>query len=77
MNFRMLCREWLYTAWTRAQAKVILLYNSRGLGMALKNQRIKGSTIKEKAECFNKLQAQDAIGEKKVIIPMLPEPEEL
>lgn len=76
-NFRMLCREWLYTAWTRAQEKVILLYNSRGLQMALNNQRIKGNTIEEKAESFNKLQARNFAGESDITIPQLPEPEEI
>ena len=76
-NFRMLCREWLYTAWTRAQEKVILLYNSRGLQMALNNQRVKGNSIQEKADSFNKLQERNAAGEDGIIIPQLPEPEEI
>jgi len=74
-NFRLLCREWLYTAWTRAQAKVILLYNSRGLQMALNNQKIKGNTIAEKANSFNKLQERNSAGEEGIIIPELPKPE--
>lgn len=49
---RMLCREWLYTAWTRARARVFLIYNNRGLQMALKNQKIKGANIQEKIKNY-------------------------
>lgn len=52
VNQKMLCREWLYTAITRARKSVILLTNNRGLTYAVNNQRIKGATIKEKAEKF-------------------------
>lgn len=49
---RMLTREWLYTAVTRARERVFMFYNNRALTMALKNQAIKGQTIEEKANSF-------------------------
>lgn len=71
-NIRMLTREWLYTAVTRAQERVILLCNSRGLKQALGRQTIKGKTVKEKAAQF--LALQDKTDTR---IPMLPDPEDL
>ncbi len=71
-NMRMLTREWLYTAVTRAQEKVILLCNDRGLAQAINTQRIKGRTVKEKAEQFIALQDRND-----VTLPDLPEPEEI
>lgn len=76
-NFRVISREWLYTAWTRAQEKVILLYNSKGLQMALRNQRIKGNTLAEKAESFNKLQKSGTHNGKEVRLPILPDAVEI
>jgi len=55
MNFRMLSREWLYTAVTRAKNRVVILCNSRGMTKAVNRQIIKGTTIEEKAACFTKL----------------------
>lgn len=69
-NIRMLTREWIYTAVTRAQNKVILLFNDRGLAQAVYTQRIKGKTVKEKAEQF--LALQDKTDTK---LPNLPNPE--
>lgn len=69
-NIRMLTREWLYTAVTRAQDKVILLYNDRGLAQAVYTQRIKGKTVKEKALQF--LALQNKLDTK---LPNLPYPE--
>lgn len=71
-NIRMLTREWLYTAVTRAQEKVILLYNDRGLAQAINTQRIKGRTIEEKAKQFLALQDQSDTQ-----LPNLPKPQEL
>lgn len=71
-NIRMLTREWLYTAVTRAQERVILLYNNRGLAQAVHTQRIKGKTVKEKAEQF--LALQDKTDTR---LPNLPKPEEV
>lgn len=51
-NLKMLTREWLYTAVTRAKERVILLCNHRGLTHAVNNQRIKGKTVQEKMEKF-------------------------
>jgi len=76
-NVKMLSREWLYTAWTRAQKKVILLYNSRGIQQALNRQVIKGTSIAEKAESFIKLQARSNDGDMSIKMPMLPERVEL
>jgi hypothetical protein len=71
-NFRMLNREWLYTAITRAKKRLILLYNQRGLRQALQTQAIKGNTIYEKAEWFNKL-----AGDKFITTPYIPAPQKL
>lgn len=51
-NGTMLCREWLYTAVTRARGRVVLLYNNLGLQKALKRQRITGKTVAEKVKAF-------------------------
>jgi len=68
-NAVMLTREWLYTAVTRAQQKVILLYNRRGLMQAVGRQTIKGITIEEKAASFLALQDK-----RDTSLPDLPEP---
>lgn len=70
VNLRMLCREWLYTAMTRAKTQLLLLCNNRGLSHAVGTQRIKGDTIKEKAEKFIALQTVLKTKDK----PVLPEP---
>ncbi|KKL26425.1 hypothetical protein LCGC14_2395410, partial [marine sediment metagenome] len=69
-NIRMLTREWLYTAVTRARERVILLANDRGLAQAINVQRIKGRTVAEKAKQFLELQDR-----KDTALPILPEPE--
>jgi len=58
-NDRMLYREWLYTAVTRAIDKVILLSNKRGLLNALSRQRIKGLSLEQKAKSFMDLQDKE------------------
>ena len=69
-NHRMLYREWLYTAVTRASQRVVLLYDNRGLSMALNRQKIKGDNLQQKAQTFIDLQTNgDAI------VPILQEPE--
>lgn len=68
-NLRMLTREWLYTAITRAQHRVVLLVNNRGLIHAVNQQTIKGKTVAEKAKSFLALQDQ-----KDTKLPNLPEP---
>lgn len=67
-NDRMLYREWLYTAATRAAKRVVFVYNKRGINTALKRMYIKGNTLAEKIESFNKL------GDQGVEIPQLPKP---
>lgn len=49
-------REWLYTAWTRASEKAILLYTPLGLRKALNKQKIKGTNLSQKVQAFIKLQ---------------------
>lgn len=71
-NIKLLYREWLYTAITRAKEKVVLLQQPRALRQALKVQRIKGATIQEKAQAFIDLSGKD-----NTIVPILPEAREL
>ena len=71
-NARMMSREWLYTAVTRAQERVFLCANDRGLAMALRRQAIKGNTIKEKAESFIAL-----MDKADTRVPELPEPKQI
>jgi len=52
VNARMLTREWLYTAVTRARENVYIICNSRGLDQALKNEVIKGRTLAEKIQSY-------------------------
>ena len=71
-NMRMLCREWLYTAVTRAKERVIIIRNRRGLQSAVNVQRIKGKTVAEKARAFLALQ-----GKEDTDLPNLPVPQEI
>lgn len=48
-----LCRELLYTAVTRAREQVVIIAKDDVINKAIKTQRIKGSTTKEKIEYFN------------------------
>jgi ATP-dependent exoDNAse (exonuclease V) alpha subunit len=52
---RMLTREWLYTAITRASERCVILYTRMGLSSAVNKQVIKGRNLKEKVEAFNKM----------------------
>lgn len=52
VNKSMLYREWLYTAITRAQKQVMILYTPNALAGALRKQRIYGKTLAEKAQKF-------------------------
>lgn len=55
-----LCREWLYTAVTRAQKRVILLYTKHGVRMAVAKQKIFGRSLEEKIEKYRILQEEGA-----------------
>jgi len=49
---RMLCRESLYTAVTRATKRLIILYTPHGMKLSLAKQKIFGSTIQEKTKQY-------------------------
>ena len=66
----MLCREWYYTAITRARERLIVLHTTRAEKHAITAQRIKGRTLKEKAQAF-----LDASGEEGKMKPILPKPQ--
>lgn len=71
---QMLFREWLYTAVTRASQKCVLLYTPFGLMQALNKQRIKGTTLAEKARSFQELQRDESSGNLLGYKVELPEP---
>lgn len=75
-NHRMMYREWLYTAMTRAAKRYIIMYDDRGLQMALKRQRITGKNLAEKAASFNRILDENEKGAT-FTVPTLPEPEEI
>lgn len=56
---RMLCRENLYTAITRASQRVIILYTDHGLRRSLAIQKITGSTLREKLVKYQNMMAED------------------
>lgn len=49
----LLFRELIYTAMTRAREELVIVDMSNALQNAIKTQRIKGNTVKEKIEWFN------------------------
>lgn len=57
----MLSREWLYTAVTRAQKRVVLLYTKHGVKLAVARQKIFGRTLAEKIRKYQELQT-DTVG---------------
>lgn len=73
-NYNMLSREWLYTAVTRTQQRLIVLYNTRGLEKALNYQVIRGKTLADKAKEFLKVQQRNARGDESALVPNLPAP---
>ena len=72
---RLLSREWLYTAATRAQEQLYILHNGKGLNKALRTQAIKGDTIEEKCKTFQQLLLSDAEDTAAENIPTIMEPE--
>lgn len=52
---RMLCRENLYTAVTRASQRVIMLYTDFGLRIALTTQKVSGTTLAQKLVNYQRL----------------------
>jgi len=72
---RMLFREWLYTAITRASQRCIVLYTNQALMCALNKQNIKGSTLEQKVQAFVKLQEKGIAGASVTV--NIPEPESL
>lgn len=68
---RMLSREWLNTAVTRARKRVVLLYDKKGLKTACFRQKIHGNTLQEKARNFLEASKDDDTYK---IKPILPEP---
>ena len=68
-HLNMLCREWYYTALTRAQERVTVLYTQRGEKHAITSQRLKGQTLEEKARSFI-----EASGREDIELPILPDP---
>jgi len=79
-NNRMLSREWLYTAITRAEDKVVILfndYNHKGLSTAVSRQRLSGNSIEEKAQKFLEIYNKAGKGEEVSLLPVLHEPRHL
>ncbi len=92
-NHMLLVREWLYTAVTRAQHRVVLLCNKKGLSMCLNRQRVKGANLEEKVLAYQKWQEEadksnrwkDKLSAEPIVrdpyadtrIPVLPEPKKL
>lgn len=62
-------REWLYTGWTRASQKAVLLYTDFALRTALNRQSITGATLQEKVAAFNRVQKLNTAYVGRDIIP--------
>lgn len=58
----MLNRELFYTAVTRASQRVLILYTPHGMRIALKSQRISGSTLPEKIKQYQELLGESGSG---------------
>ncbi len=50
-----LSREWLYTAVTRAQRRVVVLYTRMGLSKAVNTQQIFGASLREKVNRYRQV----------------------
>lgn len=59
---RPLCREWAYTALTRASQRCVFLMTRQGMGFALGKQNIKGTTLKQKIASFAALTEVGLLG---------------
>lgn len=59
---RMLCRENLYTAVTRASQRVIILYTEFGMRIALTTQKINGKTLAEKVKQYQQMMGDEMGG---------------
>lgn len=68
----MLSREWLYTAITRAQKRVILLYTDLGVRSAIAKQRIFGRTLEEKIRRYQEME-NESLGLLKVRVRLFVE----
>ena len=69
---RMITREWLYTAMTRAQEKVLFLMTDNALRRGLQKQEIKGDSTMAKVEFFRQLVKRDPAKR-----PILPSPQKM
>jgi hypothetical protein len=56
-----LCREWLYTAVTRATKRVIILKTDYGLRLALGRQKIHGKTLAEKILRYKEMLSEEGV----------------
>lgn len=65
----LISREWLYTGWTRASEKSILLYTPYALRTALNRQKITGSTLREKVKSFQKIQNVKTTMQDELLLP--------
>lgn len=78
VNAVMLTQEWLYTAITRARNNVYIVCNKRGLEQALKTQKIKGYTLKDKIKSYIiETKSDDDMGFDTNKYPILWEPREV
>jgi exodeoxyribonuclease V alpha subunit len=73
-NKKLLCREWLYTAMTRASSKLIILHDKDGLRRAIRNQRIKGVTMEQKAKKFIGLTKSEFESTGTKVLDSIPDP---
>lgn len=69
---RLLTREWLYTAVTRAKENVFLFADNKGLSRCLTEQKIVGQTLQEKIESFRAITGSSALSSY-VAQPNLPD----
>lgn len=68
----MLNREWFYTAVTRAQKRVMVIGDMKGLNGCLRNQAIKGNTLQEKAASIMAYCARKIAANEEDALPVIP-----